>query len=262
MKTRSGSVLLEFLLVLPVYLALIGGTFAVGRLLLVGIRLSQADRAWAMCPDEFRGAARAALSALLPLELYEYDDMMCTVASDGLVYSDNTLRAEESFQGAWSLLSAAKVNDLCHHPPWTRGWFGFAADLFSDFISEKSEVSKDGMNTDMTAFLANMVSVTAMETERKYNYYTLKRTVVGRTSYRTWEPQNLINVPVDFGSLTVSDALPVWGSVWFKYIYTEPFPETRSSVLDDSSQEEDSVPDEPSWRTDYSRFPSYLLWSQ
>ena len=89
---------------LPVYLALIGGTFAVGRLLLVGIRLSQADRAWAMCPDEFRGAARAALSALLPLELYEYDDMMCTVASDGLVYSDNTLRAEESFQGAWALL--------------------------------------------------------------------------------------------------------------------------------------------------------------
>ena len=142
-----------------------------------------------------------------------------------------------------------------------RAWLGFGQDFFENAVSADSE-RVVGVASDVRSFLANLVSVTAMETKRKYNYYTLKRTDVGKSSYRTWKPQNLTNVPIDFGALSVSDALPVWGTVWFRYVYMEPFPETEASVLDENAQEADERPDEPSWRTDYSRFPSYLLWSQ
>lgn len=257
MISRRGSVLMEFLLVTPLYLAFIGGTFAVGQLLISSIDLAHADRAWAMCPDEFRAAAKAALNGhLFPLSVFSYDDKMMSVASDTLSLSDRTHRADEKFVGAWTWLTAARVGNSHHHPPWTRGWFSFASDAFDASVPDAA-----GHETALEK-MSRFVSVFAMETERKYNYYSLKRTVKGRRSYRSWDPVNLTNVPIDFGALSVSDAVPVWGAAWFSNIYMEPFPETDSAKLDAAAQEADEVPDEPSWRTEYSRFPSFMLWSQ
>ena len=261
---RTGSVMMEFLLVLPVYFALLGGTFAVGDLLMRSISLTYADRLRAMSPDEFEARSERAIThELVPFFCFEDDENMQSTKSDMVIPDGKTLRADEKFAGAWSWQSAGKVRDRYVAPMWTRSWIGFPEKQFEAAMS-KANTLVQGKN--LSEMLKDGLDVVSMDTERErhYNYYTLKRTMLGRTSYRSWHPKNLTNVPVDYNNVTFEDAIPVWGATWFKNVYREPFADSDPGKLDNlkSEQKADELPEEPNWRTEYSRFPTFMLWSQ
>lgn len=254
---------MEFLLVLPVYFALLGGTFAVGDLLMRSISLAYADRLRAMSPDEFEGRSGLAIrNELLPSFWFEDDDNRQTSQSDTVdVDNVKTLRANEEFKGSWSWQSAGKVRDTYIAPMWTRSWIGFPEKQFEAAMSKANSIVSGKNLADM---LKDGLDVFSMDTKRHYNYYTLKRTKLGRTSYRSWHPKNLTNVPVDYQHISMEDAIPIWGATWFKNVYREPFADSDSEKIDDlkNEQKADELPDEPNWRTEYSRFPTFMLWSQ
>lgn len=267
---RKGSVMMEFLLVVPIYLALLGGTFIVGDMLIRSIKLAHADRLWAMSRDEFGAETDLALADLFPNFVFDYEDKMMSVPNDTLQPFGKTHRADDDFEWAWTLQMAGRVGDDYHHPPWSRGLFAFASDTWDDTVKhlEKKVAYKARTMADK---MADTVRIFAMERNvRLYDYYTLKRSALARGSkssknphFRYWKPENLTNVPIDYGRLAVSDLIPVWGATWFSKVYAEPFAETNPAELDKSLQDPPgSLPDQPTWRTEYNRFPSFLLWSQ
>lgn len=260
--SRTGSVMMEFLLVLPVYFALLGGTFAVGDLLMRSISLAYADRLRAMCPDEFEDRSdRAIRGNLLPSFWFEDDEKQQTRQSDKVGPDGSTLRADGDFKGAWSWQSAGKVSDTYVAPMWTRSWIGFPEKRFEAAMSKANSLVRE---KNLSEILKDGLDVVSMDRARtqKYNYYTLKRTRLGRTSYRSWHPMNLTNVPVDCRQVSIEDAMPVWGATWFKSVYREPFADPDPQALDAGNQEADELPAEPNWRAEYSRFPTFMLWSQ
>ena len=263
---RAGSVLMEFLIVLPLYFALIGGIFAVGEILYKTIGLSVAGRLKALSPDRNAEAADLELCGMFPLTVYDDDERMMSVASTVLGKKARTLRTDEEFRGSWSWQSAARVSATHAVPPWSKGWIASAADFF-DSATQSDQVGKKVLRVagSVQAIFSDFLSLVAMErTERKYDSYVLARTQVGRNGFRSWKPKNMVHVPVDFGSLSLSDALPIWGAPWFKGVYREPFAVTSAEDLDTltENQQTDEPPDQPGWRTDYARFPTFMLWSQ
>lgn len=262
-RSRTGSVMMEFLLVLPVYFALLGGTFAVGDLLMRSISLTYADRLRAMSPDEFEARSELAIETeLIPSFSFEDDENMQSRQSDMVAKGGRrTLRADEKFMGAWSWQSAGKVSDRYVAPMWTRSWIGFPEKQFEAAMS-KADTLVSGKNfSDALKDGFDVVSMDKSRT-RQYNYYTLKRTKLGRTSFRSWHPMNLTNVPVDYQNISIEDSIPVWGATWFKNVYREPFADSDPEKLDESEQDTHESQEEPGWRTEYSRFPTFMLWSQ
>ena len=73
---------------------------------------------------------------------------------------------------------------------------------------------------------------------------------------------NLTNAPVDYHHVSAEDAIPVWGATWFKNVYREPFAVSDPEKLDESEQNSHESPEKPDWRAEYSRFPTFMLWSQ
>ena len=67
---------MEFLLVLPVYFVLIGGTFAVGEILVRAIHVTWADRVLAVNRGSSLDLSASATvrTALFPSYTYEYED--------------------------------------------------------------------------------------------------------------------------------------------------------------------------------------------
>lgn len=263
---RTGSVLMEFLFVLPLYFTLIGGTFAVGELLYKASLLSVADRVKALTPENDALPMGYVTKDMFPVTFYDDDERQISRASTLLQISSRTFRVDEKFRGSWSWQSAAQVRALHAPPPWSRGWISSAVGFF-DRVTQtdgaKNRIQK-GLETAQS-LVAEVVPIAAMErTERRYDSYVLVRTLAGRGGYRTWKPKNMVHVPVDFGALTWSDAVPIWGAPWFKYVYREPFASSNPASLDALTEDQgaDRSPNQPGWRTDYARFPTFMLWSQ
>ena len=249
---------MEFLLVLPVYFVFIGGTFAVGEILVRAIHVTWAERVLAAnCGSSFDTAAWTSVrSALFPSYTYEYEDEQMTRFSDFCTYSGNTLRADEGYKGAWSWQTAATVKDSHNRTPWTRGWLFSAANWLDAMTDDGSNARRraDEVVGETASKIGSLVSIASGERkERRYGYYTLVRTDLGRKARRLWEAKNL----TDVGMLSV----PVLDSEWFANIYNEEFAVSDPRELDRASQDPDELPEVPS-RDDYLRFVMFMLWSQ
>ena len=143
-SARTGSVLLEFILVLPVYFVFIGGTFAVGEILVRALHVTWAERAVATnYGSDFVDATKASVQArLFPFDAYEYDDEDgLTHFADRCTFEGNALRAEEGYRGAWTWQTAVKATDEHNRTPWTRGWL-FSAANWLDAMTESENASK------------------------------------------------------------------------------------------------------------------------
>lgn len=252
--------MMEFLLVLPVYFVFIGGTFAVGEILVRAIHVSWADRALAANRGSSRDLATIATvrKNLFPSYTYEYEDEKpgITHFSDFCTHSGNTLRADEGYKGSWSWQTAARATDVHNRTPWTRGWLFSAANWLDAMTANGSGVQRGvrGAIGETASKIGSLVSIVSGERKsRKYGYYALVRTDLGRTARRSWKAKDLTDIEI----LSV----PVIDAEWFANVYNEPFAVSDPRELDKASQDPDEAPSVPS-RNDYLRFITFMLWSQ
>lgn len=238
--SARGSVLMEFVIVLPIYLALFGALFLIGDMGLKTAALALGDRAVA-----FDAGDRANYS-YSPFSSKQWIKDPDSLDSD-LSTSYKTFRTNENFKGSWSWLAAGKVSfayrlqlwggKLISYPYLIYGGGGIAAN------DDLGTLVNDGTVTVYSKDVSNV---------RVYNYYTLKRTELARgdDAYRNWTPDRL-----------AAQASGIFQH-WYKNVYNEGFAHSDPVALEQTTQGADELPEVPDGRGEYKRSAMFMLWSQ
>lgn len=274
---RGGSILMEFVIVLPFYLLLLGVAVLLGDFALRSIWLTNGDILVAYAKgdnpegkeasegDSYRAATLAVKSYMFNLfkmdEKYSYEtgaDKPLDMAVSG---GDKIVLLDSSFGGAWSYQVAGLAVDKYALPPWARGWLGYSewtyrtqsgggkepeGPVFSKLLTDADE----GRYRIVSRDLADAGG------ERRFGYYTLMRSRQGRDRkkpYRSWTPAEL-SAPKKNGS-------PVVGDYWYLCVYKEPIPDKdkKNGVVPTAEHLENGDDatvefwNKPSGRGDYSR---------
>ena len=272
---RRGSILMEFVLVLPIYIAFLGMVFAIGEMGLKAICLAAGDRLGAFArgsddTDDARSFLQKKLVAMNVANLVSYgDDVMVTAYQDDVDFAELvTYRKDSSFKGAWAWLVAATAEDSYALPPWARGWLQYSVQQFASSTDGQSSSDEGAMGDLLTLHSLGRVVMRSKDIyddtfnprERKYNYYVLTRTEAGRKGYRLdsiWDAGNLARMESMFG-----------GWIWQNYVAEEPYVYNGSGAaasLDDKGSSDDDSNDSPEKqdrRGEYGRYDQFLLWSQ
>lgn len=185
---RRGSVLMELIVVFPIYLVLFGGLFMIGDMLIKVARLPSAERCVAF---ELGGGSnlRTEIRTLLYHDDREVNDR--GEAAD-LIEADtkelpglSAHYADTVVQGPFSLRAAVKLKDGYYLPGGgTRGQLAYADWFFGD------TVGADRATGDMATLLNGKSRVDLRSKDnsagrvRYYNYYTLKRSRAGGVNWR------------------------------------------------------------------------------
>ena len=98
-NSRHGSILMEFVLVLPIYIFLFGAIFLIGEIGLNAVRISTGDRDVAMDAGDRRDFS------LDPFKKRQMGEEKDNISSD----DSRTYRADENFNGSWSWQTAGRV---------------------------------------------------------------------------------------------------------------------------------------------------------
>jgi len=222
---RRGSVLMEFVIVLPIYLTFLGAVFATGEMALKSIQLASTERSVAheRCDGNWSfGAFQTALAKQFSLG---------TV--DTVTGTSRSLVADTSYNGPWTQFVAGKATDFYWLPTWTRSWLQYPADLYRVQVAWnaiRSIVSKDVNNV------------------RSYNFYTYLRVPGTRgRGYRSWAAKEL--------SGTLGD--------WTK-VYNEPYlaDDADGKKVDDKGGANGREPlSDPDKKSDYERYSPFVDWS-
>lgn len=271
---------MEFVIVLPIYMILLGMAFLFGELSLHGVNLAaSADRTitgtlggrdWAGFGNyRVSNAMRDVARAISPDR--EFNDANLAYIEEGTTASPSTYDdhlggqvAERAFEGSWTWLVAAKVEDDYAMTSWTRGMVGTWAHLerMVKMKNPPKAVTGDSVlgrlfngglgRTRMTGKdLAGNVNI--------YSYYTLMRNSKGRIqsrSYRYWtSPGGIVN-----GTGV--------GSLWYDKVYNEPWQlvdnylsMNATSPNDDSVDQGRDPPGSAIERPAYERYRQFKTWS-
>ena len=238
-QRKCGSILMEFVLVLPLYITLLGGMFLIGDIGLDAIRVSVGDRDAALDAGDRIGRSIEPFKA----KQMGQEGYNVTVRS-------RTYRADESFQGAWSWLAAGRSYSsyklraggsiLISYPFLHYGDSSSGGGLLSTLVGGGS-VTFHGKD-----FSLNVGTV------RSYNYYTLKRTDLARSNnaYRNWDSDRLV---------LFSEGKQYWDGK----VYEETFADANGENLDLSGQSaNDTLPDVPNGAGEYGRYSQFVEWSE
>lgn len=201
---RNGSVLMEFIVVLPIYMLLLGFVFLVGEVSLHAINLASGDRllalqrensTWTEPMGEFEKAAsptKTAKDDSLPDDralAYRDGTVKTDARASSYDYGERAgLVADTSFRGAWSMVVAATVQDNYTLTPWTRGWVLF-------WVNRKSRTTEGEFDLDEGSALSDWTKTSGLVRHKmlskdlsapSYGYYTLMRKRKdGAGKYRT-----------------------------------------------------------------------------
>jgi len=238
---RHGSILMEFVLVLPIYIALLGVLFLLGDIGLSAIRISSGDRDVAMDAGDRDGYS-----------LDQFKERQMGVEEKRNISSVNsrTYRADESFQGAWSWQSAGRMYFSYKLRSWGSALVSYP------FLHYGGSTSGGGVLATLVGggnseFHSKDFSV-GDGPVRAYNYYTLKRTDLARSesAYRNWSSDRLV---------LFSEGRQIWDGK----VYDEAFADASGDNLDSSSQSADDVlPDVPDGAGEYKRYQKFVEWSE
>lgn len=231
-----GSVLMEFVIVLPIYICLFGMLFLIGDMGLKVAALAVGDRAAAFDAGDRSG------SLFLPFSLNQWieDRFLPT-------FSSKTFRADENFRGSWSW-QAAGTSSFEYR---LQMWGGKLLEYPYLRYMQGGVGSGDDLGT-----LVNGGTVTLKSKDRSsvrvYNYYTLKRTELARddAAYRNWSPNQL-----------VSSANGIIQH-WYENVRCEEYANSGPQKLEESTQDNDELPSTVDGRSEYRRFIPFMIWSQ
>ena len=249
---------MEFMLVLPVYMLLLGMAFSLGEMGLKAIGLAHGDRVLSHSLDgSAAGTLPATMRALLfPQDTIAYSDDISTAAlQDDLRDAKNSYRADERFEGAWSWQTAGRAGDDYALPPWTRGWLQYPHAHYSSTTGDSSGGDGGAFGDLLAVGRLGRTLIESKEIEdriRVYNYYTLKRTDLGSkpNAYRQWKERSLLRMTGYFGSPN-----------WRENVCREKYADANGQKLDAASQGADTLPSQPGG-SDYDRCAQLMIWSQ
>lgn len=252
MIQASGSVLMEFIIVLPIYFLLIGFVFVSGELMLQSIRLAgQADRSLSLGEE-------SVMMLLTEVDNPTYNE----IGKQSSSYRHDIAQGvfAEGFPGAWVKFVRAKAMDDYTLTPLTRGFVAF---WYHD-NDRKMERTSAGAGEDVMGGdnpLEEMLNEEAKRVEmigknlgdRKYGHYMLVRSEQGRISedrqpYRTWPAGNLL--PSEWRRCGRGDGV------------AELLPEVTESKLEEILASGVVAPEKvANLRKDYSRDERFSQWS-
>lgn len=230
---RRGSLLMEFVIVLPIYMALFVFAFTLTDVGLAVFDAVVGDRN--VQHERTKGQS---------WEAFNENQVRPGEENEGRMNVETkTLRADSNFKGAWTLFTAGKATfDYVPHS-YLAGWISSV--LFRD----------DDSFGGILRTLANNQSVALTSRDkddaRHYGYYALKRSTLAReaNAYRQWVPARLR-----------------YENCWTCNVRDEPFVSTDAATIDDENNQmdPDSLPDlEPEKESgDYSRKEQLMRWSQ
>lgn len=171
LQSARGSVMMEFIIVFPIYLVLFAAIMALGDMLVHSIRLPSAERTAAFDVGA-AGAAGSGWSQVLAM-LFPAGE----IADDG-TRQDNPVQAstldhsaDTTIQGPWSMTSGSKVrNDYKLLVGGVAGQLAFADWYFSD-VTKTSQAGGDFGNL----ISGGSIAMYSKGSATTYNYITLKR---------------------------------------------------------------------------------------
>lgn len=241
---RRGSILMEFVLVLPIYIFLFGALYLLGDMGLNAIRIAVGDRVLAMDAGDKEGFTH------LPFR----EKQMCEEASKTSP-EFRTYRADEGFEGSWSWQAGGKMSFAYKLPSYGGGLVAYPYLLYGETSSHEGALGTL-VGGKSVVFHSKDNSLGARL--RIYNYYTLKRTDIARDpmAYRNWDSQNDT-------SKSLLMASSKRRQYWYSKVYDEKYADPVADNLDHSRQTgRDELPDRPSGRKEYKRYPMFVTWSQ
>ena len=227
LRGSGGSVLMEFIMVIPIYILLWGAAMCLGEMGIKTLALAAQDRL----------------------------DAFVLGTEDVFGKAVSTYRPDTGFAGAWSWLKAATASERYTLPPWTRAWLQYPIMMFNARLG--GNVGSGGLQSliDHGTYLyskdvSNRIHV--------YNYYVLRRTEEGRLSYRNWDAGNVARSSY----LPFSGA--VWYNQVFAEPENYGASRTYGAEALDLDRQDSSNPvaDKPARRSDYKRYYQFALWSQ
>lgn len=273
MRAERGSVLMEFIIVLPLYMILLGMTFFYGELSLHGVNLAaSADRTvtavrggegWAGWGGYTAGHAMSKVGeAISPSrdvqeETLQYHEEGTSDKPSSYTKHHVGQVAKSSFRGSWSWLVAATVEDDYAMTPWTRGMVGTWAHLerLVEMTEAPDAVSSDSVLGTLFGGGLGRAKMTGKDVVTSgvsgYSYYTLTRNSNGRVdkkSYRHWDAGALVDA-------VASDA------TWNKCVYAEDWQLAEDYASMTSEEKGNPPPDYPGDRSLYNRYGRYKTWT-
>ena len=237
---RRGSILMEFVLVLPIYIFLFGSIFLIGEIGLNAIRISVGDRCLAMDAGDREGYSFAQFDSMQMGEEVEniHSKMSCTY------------RADESFKGAWAWEAAGRTTFSYKLRSWGSALVSYP------FLNYGGSTSGGGILATLVGggdVVFHSKDFSLAGTARAYNYYTLKRTDLSRKpeAYRNWNPNQLVEFE---GSK----------QYWESGVYDELFADSDCERLDSDGlkQNADENPNPPDGVSEYKRDSQFVKWSE
>lgn len=239
MRSSRGSVMMEFLLVMPIYFVLFGGTFWIGELFVHRQKLLQLDRNAAIHSGIRHDRGSIAMDALGRLYFGTP-----TGADSPTLLAGKQMRAlkKDKDQYPWGMAVGGKSSMRAPLPPWTKGW------LTVETLWNSMTLKATQLQVETTPLTAN--------NEMTYNFLSaaLMRTKGSEKGYRSWHARQVC----DEGAVTVKSA------VWCEKVYNADDPyktvqQLRSNLS--SLQSDTATPSAPN-RRDYERYGMYWTWSQ
>ena len=262
-QMRRGSVLMEFIIVFPIYLVLFGGVFMVGDMSLRSIMLAPAERVAAHDVQKDAGGWNYvdqnwwAMRGLFKKPQYGTTHETLTKEKISEFYADLKV------QGPWSLRAASKAGLEFSYGKRNivRSWLGFADHSLSDMTQTSRSWHRPDHwleNLEDSSRILIHSKTYSDKNKEKFNYLTLKR--ARYDGKMTWRDNRLpANVLVDA-------AYP--DSRWHKEVYAEKYHYDKYAANSDGEKHQKSNIDnrhEPAGSgrsVEYQRYSQFVSWSE
>lgn len=255
-KKRRGSVLMEFIIVFPIYLVLFGGVFMIGDMVIKTARLASAERTRAFdiaADDRANSNADAGWNAirelLFPPVAGDAEDKITEKPAPVRYHAQGT-----EFRGPWTVSVGSKIQDAYKLPAWTRGWLKFAHWFFADATGDADELDTgDNVMLPLLNGRSAMIFSKNWNKGVEYNYYTYRRTRDYTSSDLPKMYRAMPRAFEDAGRIVDAKAKD---ASWNKFVFRESFP-----ALDDTGNIRSVAMPELS-RREYLRYPQFERWSE
>lgn len=257
---NNGSIVLEFLLVMPIYFALIGGTFWIGDLLLNRDNLLISDRLatghWGGRHDwdnDKRKQNDDTMRSRLNFRLF--DIMNQSPGNSPIVTNVVQSRVLQDTNYSWSQTVGSKTSLWAPQPSWTRGWLHGNDTAWRKTIQGTASVLVTNVTSMLQQLPTDIIGMNARISEYNFLNVSLMRTKKGEDGYRSWKPASLCH----------EDGIPVINAVWYTKVYAEEYPlhsldKLKQEMLPENTDSEADYGE--NGQSDYARFPTYVLWGQ